>query len=316
MFPWTDCELPRVKASIGAVLVAALIFLILSCPVRAAGTVWAPLESRLIADGFVPHYIRSSFQKADLAFDPAIMARKVNALLASKLQAKAKTGKAPAPKVIERYLNPILIAGAYASLRENHATLARIEKEYRVPGAVVIAVYLVETKLGRTTGNHKAFSVLANMALGGDYDLIESKIRPSNLSASMRKWAVKRARQKGNWAYEELKALLTYSNALGEDPTTIPGSVYGAIGLCQFMPTNVVHYGRDGSGDGRIDLFNEQDALFSIANFLKQHGWKPGLAEAGQQKVIYRYNHSMDYALTILEVADRLDKTDRFFGRD
>jgi membrane-bound lytic murein transglycosylase B len=121
--------------------------------------------------------------------------------------------------------------------------------------------------------------------------------------------------QKGNWAYEELKALLTYCRGAGVDPVSIPGSVYGAIGLCQFMPSSAVHYGRDGDGDGKVDLFVEADALVSMANYLKEHGWKPGLSFNEQAQVIYAYNHSMNYALTILEVAERLRKTHSIFGR-
>mgnify|MGYP000100223912 CR=1 FL=1 len=275
---------------------------------------WDPLMERLMADGFEPAYVRSAFTRADLAFNPQIMVRKVNVLLATKLNTE-KRGKPAEPKVLDRYLNPILLAGAYASLRENHSVLKRIESAYGVPGPIIIAVYLVETKLGRMTGDQKAFEVLANMALGGDFELIKDHVMPKDLSPEMRGWAAKRARQKGNWAYQELAALLRYSMAIGADPTNIPGSVYGAIGLCQFMPSNALHYGRDGDGNGKVDLFSEEDALFSIGYFLKEHGWKPGLSVKDQRKVIYRYNHSMDYALTILKVAERLQKTDSFFGR-
>lgn len=315
--PWTGCRLQILKYSSKAVLVTALILLFCSSPVAlASDPVWNPLMDRLISDGFAPQYIRSVFAKAELTFDPQSMARKINALLAAKNAQTAKPGKALQPKVQERYLNPILLAGAYAYLRENKTTLNRIETRYGVPDTIIVAVYLVETKLGRTIGRYKAFEILANMALGGDYALIKDELQFPDHSADLEEWAAKRTRQKGMWAYEELAALLRYAQSAKEDPTSIPGSVYGAIGLCQFMPTTALHYAQDGNGDGTVDLFNEQDALFSIASFLKEHGWKPGLSLEMQKKVVYRYNHSTSYALTVLEVADRLQRTDNFFGRD
>ncbi|WP_284690576.1 lytic murein transglycosylase [Salidesulfovibrio onnuriiensis] len=294
---------------------AALVFLASGKGFCAVAESWEPLMKRLVQDGFSDSYVRSVFERAHLDFDAGVMARKIDVLLDTKLSSSSSSAPVE-PKVMERYLNPILLAGAYASLRENHDVLKRIERETGVPGSVVIAVYLVETKLGRTIGNQKAFAVLSNMALGGDFSKIKMKLKHADLSPEMQEWAASRTRQKGNWAYAELVALLRYSQSLGTDPVEIPGSVYGAIGLCQFMPTNALHYGRDGSGDGKVDLFNEADALFSIAYFLKRHGWKSGLDVEQQHKVIYRYNHSMSYALTIMEVADRLDKTDRFFGRN
>ena len=61
-------------------------------------------------------------------------------------------------------------------------------------------------------------------------------------------WVRWRTAQKAAWAYKELKALLIYARSAGFDPASIPGSVYGAIGICQFMPTNAVRYGADLDG--------------------------------------------------------------------
>jgi membrane-bound lytic murein transglycosylase B len=80
------------------------------------------------------------------------------------------------------------------------------------------------------------------------------------------------------------------------------------------MPTSAEHYGRDGSGDGRVNLFEIRDALYSMANFMAEHGWKDSMTEAQKLKVIYRYNHSESYAMTVLAVADRISKTRQLFG--
>ena len=292
-------------------LVAVFFFMPLS--VRAEDGEWQPLVDRLTADGFDRTYVQSLFARRSLKFDPAIMARKMNVLLDTRLTARSP-GPAPKPEVLTRYLNPILLAGAYAYFREHAEDFAAIRKRYAVPGDVLTALMLVETKLGTQVGSKNALTILASMALGGDFDRISDLIEPSDIPAETREWLVRRTAQKGNWGYEELKALITYARRNSQDPLNIPSSVYGAIGLCQFIPSSAIHYGVDGNGDGKVDLFDNTDALFSMANFLKRHGWKEGLDHEAQLKIVYRYNHSESYALTILEVADRITKTSRFFG--
>ena len=52
---------------------------------------------------------------------------------------------------------------------------------------------------------------------------------------------------------------------------------------------------KDGNGDGRIDLFDDADAIFSIASYLKHYGWAPGIDRDSAYKVVYHYNHSKYY---------------------
>ena len=275
--------------------------------------VWRPLVERLVDDGFDRTYVQSLFGRKSLKFDPRIMARKMNVLVETRLSSRKETPPRE-PAVMKRYLNPILIAGAYAFFREHRAEFAVIEGKYGIPGEVLTGLLLVETKLGTQVGRYNALTILSSMALGGDIELIRPYLDRKDLSADIEQWLTRRTLQKGNWGYEELKALITYARKNGQDPLNIPSSVYGAIGLCQFIPSSAIHYGVDGSGDGRVDLFEITDALHSMANFVKRHGWKPGLDREAQLKVIYRYNHSRSYALTILEIADRIGATNRFFG--
>lgn len=274
---------------------------------------WTPLTEQLIADGFDRGYVESVFNQSGPKFSPEIMARKMGVLLRTKQRVK-QTGSHGTPAVMDRYLNPILLAGAYAFYREYSGYFATIEERYGVPGEVLTALMLVETKLGTQTGKYNGINILANMALAQDFELIRSHIDTKGISESMMAWLVRRTKQKANWGYGELKSLLTYARNNGHDPRGIPSSMYGAIGLCQFIPSSAIHYGVDGSGDGSIDLFEMVDALYSMANYVKQNGWKPGLDRKAQLKVIYRYNHSESYALTIMAVADKLRKTSDFFG--
>ena len=46
--------------------------------------------------------------------------------------------------------------------------------------------------------------------------------------------------------------------------------------MSQFMPSNYRKLAVDGDDDGDIDLFTHADAIHSVANYLKVHGWQPG----------------------------------------
>ena len=272
---------------------------------------WLPLLERLEEDGFNDPETRSLFLRPDLRFDPAIMARKMNALLNTRRSA-TKPGQSAPPAILDRYTNPLLIAGAYAYLCEHSESLDRAEAVYGVEGEVLVAILLVETKLGTTMGKNKVLSILSSMALADDVE----DIRPflDKQPGELTEWLKKRTAQKAEWAYMELKALLTYAAQNGLDVAAMPGSMYGAIGLCQFIPSSALNYGVDGDGDGRIDLFSDRDAIHSVANYLKKNGWRREMDKERQLKVVYRYNHSESYALTILDVADRLRRTRAMFG--
>jgi len=62
----------------------------------------------------------------------------------------------------------------------------------------------------------------------------------------------------------------------------------------------------DADRDGRIDPFAKMDALHSIANYLRGHGWHPTMDRNDQHRVIFDYNHSTVYANTVLAVAEKL----------
>src|SRR5690606_17922133 len=69
---------------------------------------------------------------------------------------------------------------------------------------------------------------------------------------------------------------LDYQKVL--DASQAKGSYAGAMGLPQFMPGSLLRYASDGNQDGRIDLlYSPEDAIASVARFLRLHGWEPGL---------------------------------------
>ncbi len=138
-----------------------------------------------------------------------------------------------------------------AALMRTHAkTLARIEHDYGVPGAVIVAFWGLETDFGGYTGNTPLLTSLATLA----YDCR----RPESFRAEL--IGALTLLDRGDLTLDELK-----------------GSWAGAVGQVQFTPSNYLKYAVDYDGDGRRDLVGSvADALASGANYLKSIGWRGG----------------------------------------
>jgi len=298
---------------IGIISSSLILLFIFSVPVLAAD--WSPLMKRLINDGFEEKSVRALFSRDDIQFDPEPMATKMNELLRRSSHQPLSPKPFVSKDVHKRYLRPGMINQARAYLERNRATLEQISRTYCVPKEVVVSILLVETHLGANTGKRKAFHVLSSMALSADWDQVRSFVSSKTIQNGNEEYARTRCREKSDWAYNELKFLLEYSRINNTDPLSIPGSIYGAIGLCQFMPSNVFLYGVDADGKGGIDLFSTPDALNSIANYLHQNGWECRIERKNRCQVVMTYNHSQVYANTVLAVADRLQAKKRVKGR-
>ncbi|WP_024588329.1 lytic murein transglycosylase [Aliihoeflea sp. 2WW] len=133
--------------------------------------------------------------------------------------------------------------------RQNADLLARIERVYGVPAGPLMAIWGMETGFGGFLGNENILSAVATLA----YDCRRSEFFSGHLIGALQ--------------------LVDQGNL---NPAA-KGAAHGEIGQTQFLPANVVRYGVDGDGDGRIDLINSRaDALASTANFLRGHGWRAG----------------------------------------
>ncbi|MBP1720147.1 MAG: rane-bound lytic murein transglycosylase B-like protein [Deltaproteobacteria bacterium] len=292
-------------------LAVPLSFILLCLPANSWAD-WSPLISRLAADGFNEQALQELFSRPQMQFEPGAMGGKLESLLRSR----AALGEAPGPSsqkngVMKSLLKNPLLAKARSFLNENRSILENIHSLYGVPKEIVVSILLIESRLGEYLGEKIAFNRLASMALCTDLEKIRPYVSRKLLTARTEEYARERCQAKAEWAYQELRALLEYSEKSGLDPLGIPGSTYGAIGLCQFMPSNISLFGVDADLDGRIDLFSKDDALHSIANYLRGHGWSTELPRRAQQKVIYAYNHCPVYVNTVLAIADRLKEKSR-----
>jgi membrane-bound lytic murein transglycosylase B len=278
------------------VLILLCLLVGLCAPVHAA-IAKAPfnaLEKRLIKDGFDTTRIETIFANPAVAFEE----RGVSAYF---MHNEATLNYA-------QFTRPHQISLAKKYMQAHRKAFSYAEKMYGVNKEVITAIILVETKFGRYVGNKSVLNTLATLSAMKDKKLrqIIWKSLPDDGRRITRRQFERKADRKSTWAYRELKAFLTYTQREGMDPTTIKGSYAGAMGISQFMPSNIVRHGRDGNHDGRVDLFEDADAISSIASYLKYFGWGPGISRKEEFRAVYHYNHSKYYVNTVLEIAKKL----------
>jgi membrane-bound lytic murein transglycosylase B len=195
---------------------------------------------------------------------------------------------------------------------ENAKALEAAEQAHGVSAEVIAAILHVETRCGRNTGSSLVLPGLARLAMANE---------PANLAANIARRATPegvvdedlaaqirvRAQVLDQTFYPEVRATFQVADTLGKQPLEMTGSPSGAFGAPQFLPTSFQRYGEDGNGDGRVDLFDIDDAAASTARFLAAHGWRPGLSRAEQRAVIWTYNRSDAYIDAVLALAARLN---------
>ncbi len=149
------------------------------------------------------------------------------------------------------FLNGTREAQGVEFFAKHRATLARAEREFGVPAEIIVAIIGVETSYGRSVGNYRVLDALATLAF--DYP------------------------PRSPFFTSELKHYLMLTREQGMDATDVMGSYAGAMGYGQFMPSSYRNYAIDFDQDGNIDIWeNPVDAIGSVANYFKQHGWRQG----------------------------------------
>ena len=251
------------------------------------------LAKRLAKDGFAEKQVQELFQRPEVQFETRGISR-------FSVHREAKLN-------YDQFLSRSNLRKARMYIEKHRDTLQSVENEYGVDKEVITAIMLVETRLGTYLGGSSTLNILATMAVLSDKAsrefIWQSMSKTSDHTRTdFNSWSDRKA----DWAYTELKAFLTYTQKEKIDPTSISGSYAGAIGICQFMPSNVVKLARDGNQDGSINLFDHADAIASIANYLKVHGWRKGMTRQKQYQVLLKYNYSKPYANTLIDIAQKL----------
>jgi membrane-bound lytic murein transglycosylase B len=211
----------------------------------------------------------------------------------------------------DQYLQQSSLGMAEQFLKEHRRVLQRVERQYSVDRYTIAAILLVETRIGRYTGSTRALDILSTLALLEQQayrDRVWDMLPAQDRRKLERPSTSKRLQRKADRARKDLIALFEWYRERPEDLASLQGSIMGAVGWPQFLPSSAMAYGVDGNGDGRLDLFDPADAVFSVANYLQSAGWEPSSSSA-QEKAILRYNRSRPYMRTVLEIAARLRRS-------
>lgn len=159
-----------------------------------------------------------------------------------------------------RFLDHTRIDGGMQFWDEHAEILDRAARETGVPAEIIVAIIGVETIYGRNTGSFETLSALATLAF--DYPPRAELFR------------------------RELEALFLLAREQGRAPASYYGSFAGALGYPQFLPSSVRTYAVDFDGNGSIDFdVDAVDAIGSVANYLRVHGWQPGAPVAERARL-------------------------------
>lgn len=281
----------------------------LKCPQSASqytvAPVWLPLVNQLSRDGISGDAVIRLFATLPAIPTQSPMGRKIYALYKRKFLPQPQKNK----KNLRYYKGVVNNDNALKCvnfIENNRIAFESAERKYSVPSHIAASLLFVETRLGTVLADvpENAFFTLASMAVSTEPSSIPIWLNKLKNYDRHIDWIKSTMLKRANWAYNEVKALVEYMIKYDIDPSNIPSSIYGAVGLCQFMPSNIFKYGEDANGDGRIDLFNVQDAVASLSKYLFMHGWRSSSTPAQQHKLLMTYNHSKTYANTILALGD------------
>ncbi|XUU59994.1 lytic murein transglycosylase [Erythrobacter sp. HA6-11] len=159
------------------------------------------------------------------------------------------SGYPPLAPYLRTHVNSVRINRGREIYRAYPTLLSQIEREYGVPGEIIVAIFGHETSYGTIKGSFDMSRSLSTLAWEG---------RRRDLFAS------------------EWIALMKVADK-GYSRSTLVGSWAGAFGNPQFLPSVYLRLAVDGDGDGRADIFNNRaDTFASIANYFRAAGWRPG----------------------------------------
>ncbi len=197
-------------------------------------------------------------------------------------------------------------------LEDNFNLLSEAEFKYGVPKEVITSILWIETKHGSYLGNNRIVSVYLSTAMCDHPEYVQANKDELRLNfsgekdslAKLEKKIDERSAKKASWALDQLVALnkmdkLSYINVL-----ELKGSWAGAFGWSQFLPSSYMSWAVDGNNDEKIDLFDVEDAIFSVANYLKTNGW--GESNEAKRKAVFHYNNLNDYVNAVLKLADKI----------
>jgi membrane-bound lytic murein transglycosylase B len=268
-------------------------------PAAAEQRGWGYLIDKLVVDGIERERVERTFADPHLpAFDGLQF---------------ASERRQESPQRYRRFLKSFSATAARrcrASLRAAFDSAERVEG---VPASVLAAIMFVETGCGQNVGAHRIFHRLARLAMANDPDNLSRNLQrvameQRGIDASTATRMKERALYLEQTFYPEVRAIFEVADRLGVAPLDLRGSISGAFGYPQFLPTSYLRHGVDADGNGAVSLFDPADAAASCARYLAHYGWRPGITKAQRRQVIWSYNRSNAYVDTVLTLAARIEQ--------
>ena len=232
----------------------------------------AAYKTRAATQGVSPRAIGAGL--ADTTYDNRVIG----------LDRGQKSFKLSFEQFYARRVNASMIKRGQGIIAQRRALFDQIEARYGVPGAILVAIWGLETNFGGDTGGR--FSIVQSLATLA-YDCRRSAFFENELTHALKiidRGDIPAERMRGGWA--------------------------GEIGPMQFLPSSYNQYAVDFDGDKRRDLFaSVPDMLASTANYMKQKGWKSGQPwgeGTANHNVIREWNKAEVYVKTISVMAEKV----------
>lgn len=150
----------------------------------------------------------------------------------------------------KKFITPDNVQNGVVFWNQYEDALNRAWQVYGVPPEIIVGIIGVETRWGRVMGKTRILDALATLSF--NYP------------------------RRAEYFSGELETFLLMARDEQDDPLNLKGSFAGAMGYGQFMPSSYKQYAVDFRGDGHINLWDPVDAIGSVANYFKAHGWVKG----------------------------------------
>jgi len=200
----------------------------------------------------IPKFIDEMVEQHQFKHDELVQVFK-NAKLRSDVIAAISAPATIKPWVKYRasFINSARIDGGVKFWKKHAEALHHAELIYGVPQEIIVAVIGVETLYGQHAGTFRTLDALTTLAF--DYP---------RRAAFFRK---------------ELAQYLLLAREQQFNILAVKASYAGALGIAQFMPSSYRKHAVDFNANGKVDIMKEtDDAIGSVANYLKQYGWQAG----------------------------------------
>ncbi len=206
----------------------------------------------------------------------------------------------------KQFITEAHINNGVAFWSNNADAVKKASATYGVDPEYIVAIIGVETFFGRNVGKTRIFDALTTLAFD--------------------------TQRRAKFFATELENYLLMTREEGYEPFKPVGSWAGAMGLGQFMPSSFRTLAVDFNNDGHRNLWDQPDAIGSVAHYFSRNGWQTHMPVAepakaqhdasiielsatnGSEywrvhpnfKVIKKYNNSDKYAMAVHQLAQAI----------